>query len=205
MNRRDFLASLFSGVIVSTVAVNASAVEIYHEHDHYTAKRGMYNIWYVHDEFWYLLSDNQRAPFEFDSESAARDYVVKAGLIEYRVKAPSKEGMVCVRHAPYDIHDMNYLRQTKNQIDEFIIQGNITSEIGMLIAGQMLAAHNGAKQSGIWTNHLEVKAEKPSILKLQNNEYFCKMIRGVYCSNSYHSCLAKLEVFKPPHNIQIVA
>lgn len=207
MNRRTFLASLFSGVVVTATVTVERLVTVYHEHDHYVAQPGIYNIWYVHDELWYLLSDSAKAPFEFRSEKDAQNYARKCGYVFYSEQARTiaPEGVVSVRPAPTVIHDMKYLRQTEAEIDRFLIGSDVESELGVLLTQRFLACTNGAEQNRIWISALETKPLRSKILKLQGSKDFSRLIRSVYCTQSYHSCLAKLDVFRPPYDQNVYA
>lgn len=210
MDRRSFIKAIFSGVMIASIPISleeaSSKVEVFHEHEHYTADKGIYNVWYVHDEFWYLLSDQQRAPFEFDSREKAHDYVTKVQLTWYdnssnfkhEIKFPNKEGMVQVRSAPQDIHDMSLLRQEPKTVNTFMINNGIVDPIQRELMLKLFTAKNGAEQSQIWCDYLDVKEFKRSIYALQFCNPFASMIRKIYCGSTYHSTLAKLQVFSPP-------
>ncbi|MHA2066867.1 MAG: hypothetical protein ACXABY_21060 [Candidatus Thorarchaeota archaeon] len=81
--RRDLLKGFFSGAILIGTGVGVSQiVQVFHKHDHYVAP-GKWNIWYVHDKKWHLLSDRYEAPFEFDSKEDAERYADTVGLEKY--------------------------------------------------------------------------------------------------------------------------
>lgn len=208
MNRRSFITALFSGVVVASAPIAIpeafALVEVYHEHEHYTAPKGVFNVWYVHDEFWYLLSDKQRAPFEFDSRAKAEEYVAKTGMTCYgdRYDLPnpcSKEGKVTVCPAPHSI-DMSTLRWTQTEVNAFLNENAITDPIQCQVISSLLMSKNGAEQSRVWVENLDIKKNRNATVGLQYCKPFAAMIRSIYCGQSYHSRLAHLEVFKSPQN-----
>lgn len=204
-DRRSFLKGIFSGVMVAGIAGVGSQVTIYHEHEHYTGMLGKHNIWYVQDEFWHLLSDSHRAPFEFASAEAAYDYINATGLQRYndnyREKNVNKNGLVRIQRIPTAIHDMTTLRQSTAEISTFIHENGITDPIHRQIIFDILSAQNGLEQSRKWIDILEIKSNRSSILELQHCKPFGKVLRTIYCGDrngdTYHSLLAKLECFTP--------
>lgn len=197
MDRRSFMASLFAGILVTGIGSRAT-VEIYYEHEHYTAREGLWNIWYFHDDFWYLLSDGNRKPMEFESASEAEEFRQDVGYVKaekhYR---PVSNGEVRICKAPTKIHPMHFLRLNQERIDAFLMLWPVEDPIARQVVIDMLSAHNGREQSKIWLA-AALDNNKRSIFTLQGNVGFGDLLRGIYCRSehdSYHSLLAKLTCF----------
>jgi hypothetical protein len=217
--RRSFLKGLFSGVVLATVGVGTNAVaKVYHSHDHYVAP-GKFNIWYIHDEEWHLLSDSYEAPFEFDSENDAEKYIDTVGLERFvnaygpegrRVKSysesdygmRSREGLVKVRSGPREVHNFTHLNMTMTDAQTFLdkAEAEIGTKLSRGVRGSLLlylTASNGGIQAGVWSNSLAVVSFKREIVWLQNSS-MAHAVRALFCTNSYHSHKAKLHTFYRP-------
>ncbi len=204
-NRRDILKGLFSGIILlgASVASGKQLVRVFQKYDNYTAP-GKFNIWYIWDEKWHLLSDNQEAPFEFDSKGDAESYIDRLTLERYGNKNRVAEGMVKVRPAPKFIHNFDYMRRTQADahqlMSEMLDDVEVTTRVAGLVT-EMLTKEDGAEQSGLWLSSLKQPDFKKEILILQSCKKFKTMIRGVFFPSTYHTSLAKLEVFSNPKYI----
>lgn len=205
IDRRSFMTALFAGAMFGV----PPTVQVYFEHEHYTTREGLFNIWYYQDNFWYLWSDSHRAPYEFQSRSDAMTHAEKAGFQfanTDKVK-PVREGDVLVKPAPTVIHPMHFLRQSPAEIEAFFNEHQIwdVDPLPQRITSDLLAAANGFEQCDIWVKALDIAQEKKArgdfsdqrkILELQYNDGFRQLIKSVFfIPDTYHSVLAKIRAF----------
>ncbi len=184
MNRRELLNSIFIGALFSNAFPSFLRQDnMNYPHENYIAAEKKFNIWEHRNDFWYLITNSNGAPLEFDSEMLAKEHMVR----EY-------EKNHYVRRAPTKLHCMDYLRRSASQIDEFLIRNSIKDSYPQEVFSKMLAANNGAEQARIWVDSLQ-KPERVTLQGFRDNKPVTKMIREVFCSDSYHSELAKLETF----------
>jgi hypothetical protein len=152
LSRRNFLKGLFSGVVlVGAGAGVGHLIRTFHKHEHYTAP-GKFNVWYVHDKHWHLLSDRYEAPFEFDSKKDAEAYVIASGLKTYdsykkHVVGYVTEGKVRVRPAPTEVHNFDMLRLDEASALVTVSDWGITDPALHDMAIKMLMAKDGGEQS----------------------------------------------------------
>lgn len=220
--RRDLLKGFFSGVVLlGTVGSASAAIHVYHRHDYYVAP-GKWNIWYVHQEEWHLLSNISERPFEFDSKEDAQKYIQRTGLKNYsprfiqggelvrdsmgeyykQIPNPNRgslEGTVIVRKAPINVHNFLYMRLSESEAESFIKivaqQAPVTPRAANLMK-QMLMAEDGAQQCRIWIHGLNTI--KKELVVLQGTA-FKGVVKEIYLTSSYHATKALLEAFNPPH------
>jgi hypothetical protein len=205
--RRNFLKGIFSGVVLLGSGLSLSKVRVYHKHEHYMAP-GKWNIWYVHNEEWHLLSDAFDSPFEFDSRDDAERYVVKAGLTRYPQfndpKVTSIDGTVVWTRAPNQISNFDDIRLSEEEAELRVSLmeedgGYFPQEVRTHIK-RMLVADHGGEQATIWCEILGDRRYKKSVVAVwkSGHDPYRKMLRRLYYNNGYHSVLGKLYTFSPP-------
>lgn len=219
-DRRDLMKGFFSGVVLSglgsTGLVKTFAPVIYHKHDHYTGPRGHYNIWFVADKKWHLLSDFQKTPFEFRSKEDAQKYIMKAGLKVYDSYVAydsgiDRNGLVAIRKCPFGIADFKYCRLSDYDamyLAESIIQSSNANPAIRPYLEDILKAEDGGQQADLWNGVLENKEFGKEFKKLEKNKLLDEIIRSVYYGNEsgthYHCELAKLNTFYPPLRTRVI-
>lgn len=210
MNRREFIAGFFSGVMLLGVGAS-SIVKVFHVHDHYVALPGKFNVWYIQDEFWHLFCDSHQAPFEFNSYDEAEEFVEKSKFTSYhncnRKSRKSFDGLVIVREAPTVIHDFSHLRLSEDEANDILIQikqETAIDDYGETVVKNFLISNNGLEQARIWVDAIGDINHQQSILLLSRNRLVRdEIIRPFYPfyyrdnGSSYHMNLACLETFQP--------
>jgi len=200
--------------LIGAGAAGKAVAEVYYENDHYVGTG--YNIWYICNGEWHLLSDTFKAPLEFKTEEAAKDYQRIAGLIDYdyylgllRGTArgsyndvpsvpPNTEGLTHILSAPSEIHDFSYLRLTDMEaldaLERAINAGSLPPEICPDLLSIYKAKHGG-EQADIWCKICKIKKE--FAIRIEQSSEIESLMMNIYASDSYHTTLARLHTFRP--------
>lgn len=168
----------------------------------YTAAPGIHNIWIFLDGRWHLLLDENLKPLEFASSSDAELYTMgdmrRLPEVDFVLAKNSfQEGSVEIKPAPTKIHPKHFLRQSPEEVQDFLKRNRIEDPLLQDIISKMLMALDGAEQGCLWYDYIKCldRVDKIKALRLSAEPgEFADLIRALFVPESYHCILARLTV-----------
>lgn len=214
LHRRTFSGTMLAGLIL--VSEKTEDAKLIFDPNQYVGQNGFFNVWALRrndsreKNEWFICCDSSGFPIEFMTEQDAEDYIEKNGLEKYEYYKNGKNGkplrddpypgLAMIRPVPTELHPTEFLGLDQQARMDLLAQ--IESEVSIPdelrpIFNEFFQQDNSGSQCNIWLEILNNKKLKSLVMQFRNSPTFCRGLRAVYCKQSYHSTLAKLECFRP--------